>query len=144
MSEQKEEPNKGGRPEFEPTPEQRDQVEISVYCGMTHAAIAASLRISTPTLRKHFEDELLYGHSRKEAEAFQLLFESARKGNVSAQKHVQRLGSMVAPAGAPQPSPTPDQQPPARKSDDPGKKEMLNAAARQPPAADSKWSGLLN
>lgn len=145
MSEEEQEPNKGGRPAFEPTPEQRDEVEIGATFGMSKAALAAALDIDVKTLTKHFEKELFNGHSKKRLESLKLVVQSAREGNASARKTYERLtamGASGAPSGAqperPEPAPT------ARKSDDPGKKEMLNTAARQAPPDGSKWSGLLN
>lgn len=47
------------RPEFEPTKDQRETVELLSIAGcFTHADIAKHLKISEPTLRKHFANEL--------------------------------------------------------------------------------------
>jgi hypothetical protein len=46
------------RPEYEPTAEQRALVESASAFGITQAEIATQLRISEPTLRKHFREEL--------------------------------------------------------------------------------------
>jgi AraC-like DNA-binding protein len=47
--------------EFEPTAEQRALVESASAFGLTQAEIATQLKISEPTLRKHFRDELSSG-----------------------------------------------------------------------------------
>jgi hypothetical protein len=44
--------------EFEPTTDQRALVESASAFGITQAEIATQLKISEPTLRKHFRDEL--------------------------------------------------------------------------------------
>jgi hypothetical protein len=44
--------------EYEPTDAQRSLVESASAFGITQAEIAAQLKISEPTLRKHFREEL--------------------------------------------------------------------------------------
>jgi AraC-like DNA-binding protein len=44
--------------EYEPTADQRALVESASAFGITQAEIATQLKISEPTLRKHFRDEL--------------------------------------------------------------------------------------
>jgi DNA-directed RNA polymerase specialized sigma24 family protein len=44
--------------EYEPTADQRALVESASAFGFPQAEIAARLKISEPTLRKHFRDEL--------------------------------------------------------------------------------------
>jgi hypothetical protein len=62
--------NKKGRPRFEPTDEQRKNVEIMVGLGIPEALICSLVRdhndkpISEPTLRKHFGDELQSGAAK--------------------------------------------------------------------------------
>lgn len=51
-------PNKGGRPEFAPTEEQRQRVMIWTAGGLPQKHIARILNLSEPTLRKHFRKEL--------------------------------------------------------------------------------------
>lgn len=48
----------GGRPEYKPTPEQRARVRELRQQGTALAVIAADLKISQNTLRKHFADDL--------------------------------------------------------------------------------------
>jgi hypothetical protein len=49
------------RPEYVPTDAQRSLVESASAFGITQAEIATHLKISEPTLRKHFRDELSSG-----------------------------------------------------------------------------------
>jgi hypothetical protein len=44
--------------EYVPTADQRALVESASAFGLTQAEIAAQLKISEPTLRKHFREEL--------------------------------------------------------------------------------------
>ena len=44
--------------EYEPTDAQRSLVESASAFGITQAEIATQLKISEPTLRKHFREEL--------------------------------------------------------------------------------------
>jgi hypothetical protein len=52
---------KKGRPEHEPTPQQRRQVEMMSTFGNTPDQIAQIVGISKPTLLKHYEVELATG-----------------------------------------------------------------------------------
>jgi AraC-like DNA-binding protein len=47
--------------EYVPTDAQRSLVESASAFGITQAEIATQLKISEPTLRKHFRDELVGG-----------------------------------------------------------------------------------
>jgi ribosomal protein L17 len=88
-----------GRPPYKPTPETRDAVELLKAVGTTDAAIAASIGISTETLTKHFGVELTFGRVRKQREVLSMLFASAKKGNVAAQRHLEaRMGVAGAQA----------------------------------------------
>jgi len=88
-----------GRPEFKPTDEMRAKVEECIGCGMTHEDIARAIGCCDKTLEKHFADELQYGRARKRSEALELIWASARKGNVSAQKKlVDMTGTLAAHA----------------------------------------------
>lgn len=81
-----------GRPAYEPTPEDRQSVEMMKFIGEHEIVIAAALSISVPTLRKHFKVELKTGHAKRKKEVVGLLFAAARNGNVSAQKKLEDLG----------------------------------------------------
>jgi transposase-like protein len=120
---------KRGRPAFKPTPLHRRRVEQYVCGGMTHEAIARALGISDETLRKHFEVELATGASKRRAEILDLLFASARKGNVAAQKKLEEMsGRSLAESAftAPEASEAAAPQPKAPKL---GKKEVQQAEA---------------
>jgi hypothetical protein len=114
---------KRGRPLFKPTPKQRRVVEQMVSVGESKATIARALRVDEDTLGKHFADELLNGRARRRLEVTDLLFANARKGNVSAQKHLENLTAAAASI------PDPVQQPRAPKL---GKKEQALADAQNP------------
>src|SRR5258708_6981963 len=75
-----------GRPELEITAEQRERVEILVGGGMGIEEIAAALAMAKNTLKKHFAKELACGRSKKRSEILEAMFNSAKGGNVSAQK----------------------------------------------------------
>ena len=51
----------GGRPEHEPTEDQRRQVKTMADGGIPHRHIAAIIGIAETTLRKHYETELALG-----------------------------------------------------------------------------------
>jgi hypothetical protein len=57
----------GGRPEHEPTAQQRTNVEVLAGYGLKHRAIAAFIGISAPTLRKHYGKELMIGDAKVQA-----------------------------------------------------------------------------
>jgi DNA-binding CsgD family transcriptional regulator len=79
-------PVRAGRPGHVATVETREQVEILVAGGMRQWQIAAALRISEPTLREHYPEELDGGRARRDAVVIEALFRAAASGNVSAQK----------------------------------------------------------
>lgn len=89
-----------GRPSFEPTLGQRQQVEQMVAFGMTHDQMARVVGIDPDTLRLHFEEEIATALARKRAAVAALLFRSAENGNVSAQKHLDVVLARVAAEAA--------------------------------------------
>lgn len=89
-----------GRPEFKPTDEMRAKVEDCIGAGMSHEEIGMVIGCCDKTLEKHFPDELAYGRARKRCEALELLWQSARKGNVTAQKKLVEMTGTVAAAAA--------------------------------------------
>lgn len=133
--------NLGGRPPFVATEEMRETVEQSIAHGMNLRDVAAGIGCDESTLRKYFDEEIFAGRAKKRMEAIALLWKSAREGNVSAQKHLDTQIALSADFGVPNPTRRPSEQP---REDKPGKKEMLVAAAQEPPPKGSKWSGLLN
>lgn len=76
-----------GKP-FVPKRGQRDQVQLRKAAGWNHAEIAAELGIDRKTLYLHFGDEILTGGAKKRGQALDLLWKSAKEGNVAAQKAV--------------------------------------------------------
>jgi hypothetical protein len=81
----------GGRPPFEPTDEQRQQVQAMAGMGMRHEDICVltinpttGSGVSTATLHKHFKEELLAGGARAKMQIAQSLFARMREGNVAA------------------------------------------------------------
>lgn len=89
-------PKRGrGRPKHAPTDETRDLVEMLASVGTDVVVIARALKVSPPTLRKHYGECLKEGSARKRAEVIGLLFTSARSGNVSAQKKLAEMTASV-------------------------------------------------
>ena len=118
-------PAKHGRPEIVPTDAQRLQVEELAACGMKHIGIAAVIGCSEPALRKHFAIELADGPARRRAEILQLLYTAARKGNVSAGKHLELMTHRIAAENAF----TGAEAQPESKPEKLGKKEQAQRAA---------------
>lgn len=71
--------NKGGRPPFEPTDEQRRIVNVMAAGGFQQLAIAHALGISDNTLRKYFAEELEAGGSKAHAMVVGNLYRQATK-----------------------------------------------------------------
>lgn len=80
-----------GRPKHLKTDEKRHRVAVLVALNQSQADIAAAIGIREPTLRKHYFRELRDGLSQKRAEALVMIYESAKKGNVAAQKELIKL-----------------------------------------------------
>lgn len=85
-----------GRPRFNPTATQRRKVEELIACGMPVADIACAIAVDEKTLRLHFATELSSGRAHRRAEVIGLLFASARKGNVSAQKQLAQVTALAS------------------------------------------------
>ena len=86
-----------GRPRHVPTPETRQMVTELMAVGVIEGDIALRLRLDQKTLAKHYDEELRFGRVERRAEVVGLLFGAARKGNVTALKHLE---GMTAVAGA--------------------------------------------
>lgn len=114
-------PRPRGRPAFKPTAAMRRTVEQMKFCGESENTIARALAIDPDTLRKHFVEELADGHAHQRREVIGMLFASAKKGNVSAQKKLEELGRVAAAEEA-----VKDREKPVPKQ---GKKEERKAAA---------------
>lgn len=73
-----------GRPQFQPTNEQRETCSILAAGQMSEEAIASVFGITRPTLRKHFSDELTQGAAERNAAVLEQLYRTAMDGNVAA------------------------------------------------------------
>lgn len=121
-----------GRPTFQVTAKHRRQVAELIACGMTQDDVARAIGCTKPTLLKHFPEELRTGAAQKRAEVLGMLYRNARKGNVSAQRHLEamtRVGvaaEAVANRGG-------DGEPPAQapQAEKMGKKQLQQAAAEK-------------
>ena len=74
-----------GRPQYIKKDNDVKTVEALSIAGVTQKLIAQILKISEPTLRKHFREELDTSKARANAVISQSLFKLAREGNVTAQ-----------------------------------------------------------
>jgi hypothetical protein len=84
-------PAKGGRKPFAPDRETREKVSLLVAVGTAPDDIAKVVGITTPTLRKHFAEELATAATRKRAEVLMDMMRAAKKGNVTAQRELLEL-----------------------------------------------------
>lgn len=66
-----------GRPPHEPTPMSRRNVEALAGYGVPEADIAGVVGIDPKTLRKHYAQELRYGHVKANAKVAENLFRKA-------------------------------------------------------------------
>lgn len=67
----------GGRPPYEPTEDARERVREMVSCGIPQESIARVLKISEPTLRKYFWDEIHSGAIEANVKVAKSLFDKA-------------------------------------------------------------------
>jgi hypothetical protein len=81
------EKNKGGRPPFKPTKDERGNVEMMAGFGVPHEQIASTIRggIDAETLKKHFKQELIEGKAKASTQVGRSLFQKAIDGDTSAQ-----------------------------------------------------------
>lgn len=80
-------PSKGGRPPYEPTERDRQQVKALAAMGAEMFEIAVVMQLSEPTLRKYFAMEIATGGIEANAKVAQSLFKQATaavKPNVTA------------------------------------------------------------
>ena len=66
-----------GRPPHEPTPMSRRNVEALAGYGVPEADIAGVVGVDPKTLRKHYRQELRYGHVKANAKVAENLFRKA-------------------------------------------------------------------
>lgn len=69
----------------------RRDVEQMVACHVPHEQIAISIGCNRDTLYKYFDDNLKHGLARRRREIIELMFRSARKGNIGAQRKIMEL-----------------------------------------------------
>lgn len=70
-------PNKGGRPPFKPTEQQRKTVKTMAAYGIPQADISAVIGCDRNTLMKHFRDELDTAAAQANAKVAESLFRRA-------------------------------------------------------------------
>lgn len=131
-----------GRPSHLRTQENRNKVSMLLAFGWSNARIASALRISEPTLTKHYFQELAFRaeqRDRMDASLSMHLWKQVEGGNVAAMKEFRKLvekNDLMLYGHAPQPN-----HPGAgdgKKADDKlGKKEKAELAARNPDRAST-------
>ena len=77
-------PDKGGRPSFDPDAEQRKTVNAMAGYGIPQDDIARVIGVDPKTLRKHFRNELDTGETIATAKVAESLYKQATGGNVAA------------------------------------------------------------
>lgn len=128
-----------GRPEFEPTYRQREDVVLCKADDWSDDRIAQLLGISRNTLLKYFGDELERGADQLRIQVLRNLKMAAGKGSSTAAEKLLRLPGMLG--GARQlPTPTPDDDPPEPAPV--GKKEQARREARVA-EQDTTWAELV-
>jgi len=78
------EKDKGGRPQYKPTDEDRKQVETFAAVGISQDQISQVLDIDPKTLRLHFRKELDASAIKANATIGQTLFQKAKGGDTAA------------------------------------------------------------
>jgi hypothetical protein len=125
-----------GRPPHIPTTENRNRVNMLLACGWSNERIAGALRITEPTLRKHYFSELKHravARDRLNAALLMKGYEGVQKGSATAirlfmqlveRNDLMRFGQSLQPPRA-------DKEK-AAKPAKLGKKEEALLAAQQP------------
>lgn len=129
-----------GRPRYEPDEASRAKVSLLLAAGMPQADIARALGITEPTLRGAYVDELATGAARMRAQSLAMLYSSARKGNVSAQKAVHDIFARGAIAALDDEFRSKTDQ---AKAEPIGKKEQAALDAVATMTQDDEWSRVL-
>jgi hypothetical protein len=82
---EKTQPKKRGRPPFQPTEEERQQVTRMAVAGITHEQIALCVRngIDADTLKKHFKQELATSKIKAIANLAGNLYQRAMAGDTT-------------------------------------------------------------
>lgn len=126
--------SKGGRPPYAPTPKEREQVIALTAMGATEFEISLVLQLSEPTVRKHFQTELMTGRITANARVAESLFRQAThatKPNVTA-----AIFWLKARAG------WSDGNERGVREEPPGKKAIAREEAKTA-AVGTAWDGLL-
>lgn len=129
---------KPGRPEFEPTQRQRDDVKLWASDDWTEDRMAAQLGISRNTLRKHFAEEIQYGADKVRTMVLRDLQRSSAAGRTGASAKLLELTEKVRPPSPPKPGAEDDDDAPAL-----GKKAQAKVDATTAEAGTG-WSHLVN
>ena len=129
-----------GRPEFEATYRQREDVRLWKADDWSDDRFAAQLGIARTTLLKHFADELTHGADQVRTRNLRNLQRAADNGSVGACNALLRLTGLVPPGPPPAPPPEQDEVvPPEEKL---GKKAQAKLAALTA-EDDTSWQGLM-
>jgi len=133
--------NRGGRgrPAHVPTQENRNRVNMLLAAGWSNERIAATLRITLPTLKKHYFSELKFrevARDRLDAAMLMAAYEGVGKGRLGPflklleRNDLMNFGQTSKPVAAPaeKAEPAPEKAPKL------GKKEAALLAAHQPDA----------
>lgn len=134
-----EEPSKPGRPEFEPTQRQRDDVKLWASDDWTEDRMAAQLGISRNTLRKHFAEDIQYGADRIRTMVLRDLQRSSAAGRTGASTKLLELTEKVRPPGPPKPEAAEEELPEQPL----GKKAQAKIDAKTANNTPG-WHGLVN
>jgi len=132
---------KKGRPPHVPTPEFRRFVELGLACGHEESEIAAAMRITERTLKRHYFHELQVKRAarlRLDIKNMAAIVAKVEAGEVSAmallEKKLERLRQAELQRG---------KAPAAEKPKKLGKKEQALVEAHRA-GRESEWEGLLN
>jgi len=131
------EPGKPGRPEFEPTQRQRDDVKLWAADDWTEDRMASQLGISRNTLRKHFAEEIQYGADRIRTMVLRDLQRGSAAGKTGSSTKLLELTEKVRPPGPPKPDAIEDEPVPLGKK---AQAKVDALTANNTPG----WSGLVN
>lgn len=126
-----------GRPGFEPTWRQREDVKLLKADDWSDERIARYLGISRNTLLAHFADELEAGADQVRARVLRDLSLASSKGSAAASDRLLKLPGMIAPA---QQLPVPESAAPEPVL---GKKAQANRDA-QTAHQGTSWNQILN
>jgi len=118
-----------GRPEYVPTDEAREKVQVLRAQGMSKEAIASAMDIHVETLVKHFSVEMECAVAKKTADVMMARYRSAIGGSVPAQNKFLELAGAVPP-----------KPPKAARTPKPGKKEQADIDAQDAP---QEWGDIL-